>query len=170
LTPASRRQNHTTSPSAFARFVKRAISVHRIPPHVDDVRNAPLSGRDGARYGFDLGLARRKIFLQVGLDSKFASKPVGQITRSSHGRGTSTRLRFIFQPPNHTSCKIFESQDRPLKLYGQSFDAGQVHGRLDACEIQPISSADISVQHLAYMACQTEAHALQALFFGPADP
>ncbi|HVI79418.1 MAG TPA: hypothetical protein VM715_14885, partial [Candidatus Acidoferrum sp.] len=30
-TPASRRQDHTTSPSASARFVKRAISVHRIP-------------------------------------------------------------------------------------------------------------------------------------------
>jgi hypothetical protein len=26
----------------------RAARVHRIPPHVDDVRNAPLLGRDGA--------------------------------------------------------------------------------------------------------------------------
>jgi hypothetical protein len=26
----------------------RAAGVHRIPPHVGDVRNAPLSGRDGA--------------------------------------------------------------------------------------------------------------------------
>src|SRR3981189_3728291 len=48
LTPASRRQNHTTSPSASAPLVKRAARVHRIPPHVDDVRNAPLLGRDGA--------------------------------------------------------------------------------------------------------------------------
>ena len=31
LTPASGRQDHTTSPSALARFVKRTISVHRIP-------------------------------------------------------------------------------------------------------------------------------------------
>jgi hypothetical protein len=31
LTPASGRQDHATSPSASARFVKRAISVHRIP-------------------------------------------------------------------------------------------------------------------------------------------
>jgi hypothetical protein len=31
LTPASGRQDHTTSPSASARFVKRAISVHYIP-------------------------------------------------------------------------------------------------------------------------------------------
>jgi hypothetical protein len=31
LTPASGRQDHTTSPSASARFVKRATRVHRIP-------------------------------------------------------------------------------------------------------------------------------------------
>jgi hypothetical protein len=62
LTPASRRQDHTTSPSASRTVVKGAIRVHRIPPHVDDVRNAPLSGRDGAGYGFDLGLTRREIF------------------------------------------------------------------------------------------------------------
>src|SRR5437773_6669256 len=38
LTPASGRQNHTTSPSAAAHFVKRAARVHRIPPRVRDVR------------------------------------------------------------------------------------------------------------------------------------
>src|ERR1700680_2482650 len=38
LTPASRRQDHTTSPSASAPFVKSAARVHRIPPRVDDVR------------------------------------------------------------------------------------------------------------------------------------
>jgi hypothetical protein len=31
LTPASRRQDHTTSPSALALFVKSAVGVHRIP-------------------------------------------------------------------------------------------------------------------------------------------
>src|SRR5229473_4516576 len=36
LTPASRRQDHTTSPSASAPFVKGTIRVHRIPPHVRD--------------------------------------------------------------------------------------------------------------------------------------
>jgi hypothetical protein len=45
LTPASRRQNHTTSPSASAPFVKCAARVHRIPPRVVDVRNAPLWDR-----------------------------------------------------------------------------------------------------------------------------
>ena len=44
LTPASGRQDHTTSPSASAPFVKRAISVHRIPPRVRDDREPPLCG------------------------------------------------------------------------------------------------------------------------------
>src|SRR6184192_4610284 len=49
LTPASGRQNHTTSPSAAAPFVKGAARVHRIPfPTLMTLRNAPLSGRDGA--------------------------------------------------------------------------------------------------------------------------
>src|SRR5215208_7682059 len=48
LTPASRRQDHTTSPSASAPFVSGAISVHRIPPRVRDDRDTPLRvGRDG---------------------------------------------------------------------------------------------------------------------------
>jgi hypothetical protein len=42
LTPASRRQDHTTSPSAVAPFVRSAISVHRIPPRVRDDREPPL--------------------------------------------------------------------------------------------------------------------------------
>ena len=47
LTPASRRQDHTTSPSASALFVKSAARVHRIPPRVRDDREPPLGlGRD----------------------------------------------------------------------------------------------------------------------------
>src|SRR5229473_5290572 len=49
LTPASGRQNHTTSPSASARFVKRTARVHRIPPRVDDDREPPLKWDETAR-------------------------------------------------------------------------------------------------------------------------
>jgi hypothetical protein len=42
LTPASRRQDHTTSPFAFVRFVVGTIGIHRIPPHVRDDRETPL--------------------------------------------------------------------------------------------------------------------------------
>ena len=81
LTPASGRQDHTTSPSASAQFVKSAISVHRIPPHVCDDRETPLrQGRDDSRYRFDLGQARSGIFLQRGLDTRIEKLPVGQIT------------------------------------------------------------------------------------------
>ena len=42
LTPASGRQDHTTSPSAARTFVKSAVRVHRIPPRVRDDRDTPL--------------------------------------------------------------------------------------------------------------------------------
>src|SRR6478609_5574468 len=75
LTPASRRQDHTTSPSASAPFVLRASKsltakppcdakrarrcrVHRIPPRVRDDREPPLLGRDGR--DMQLICARRK--------------------------------------------------------------------------------------------------------------
>ena len=44
LTPASGRQNHTTSPSASATLVSRSLRVHRIPSRVRDDRDPPLSG------------------------------------------------------------------------------------------------------------------------------
>ncbi len=46
LTPASGRQDHTTSPSASSALVRSAIRVHRIPPRVRDVAQRP-SWRDG---------------------------------------------------------------------------------------------------------------------------
>jgi hypothetical protein len=42
LTPASRRQDHTTSPSAISAFVKGAANVHRISSRVRDDRDTPL--------------------------------------------------------------------------------------------------------------------------------
>src|SRR6185369_3188761 len=44
LMPASGHQNHTTSPSAPAPFVKGTSRVHRIPPYVRDDRETPLRG------------------------------------------------------------------------------------------------------------------------------
>jgi len=41
--PAPRHQDHTTSPYASGAYVMCAISVHRIPPHVRDDREPPLS-------------------------------------------------------------------------------------------------------------------------------
>src|SRR5882672_10306990 len=44
LTPAPRRQDHTTSPYASCAFVLRALRVHRISPHVRDDRDPSLIG------------------------------------------------------------------------------------------------------------------------------
>src|ERR1700726_3771529 len=43
LTPASGCQDHTASPSATAALVIRRHRLHRIPPHVRDDREPPLS-------------------------------------------------------------------------------------------------------------------------------
>src|SRR5215210_1195709 len=50
LTPASRRQDHTTSPSAYALFVSSTISVHRLLPRVRDDRDTPLCGTRWCRF------------------------------------------------------------------------------------------------------------------------
>jgi hypothetical protein len=42
LTPASRRQDHTTSPSAISTLVRSASRVHRISSRVRDDRDTPL--------------------------------------------------------------------------------------------------------------------------------
>jgi hypothetical protein len=53
LTPASRRQDHTTSPSASAPFVSRAVRVHRIPlPTSVTIAKRPSEG--AGRIDIDL--------------------------------------------------------------------------------------------------------------------
>jgi hypothetical protein len=49
-------------------------------PYVRDDRETPLCvGRDAKNSRCDLGCVKTEIFLQRGLDSKFADLPVGQI-------------------------------------------------------------------------------------------
>jgi hypothetical protein len=50
LTPASRRQDHTSSPSASAPFVIGTVSVHRIPSRVRDDREPPLKWDGMGQY------------------------------------------------------------------------------------------------------------------------
>ena len=59
LTPASGRQDHTTSPSASRALVRSTIRVHRIPPRVDDVAQRP-SWRDGTADDIALILVSEK--------------------------------------------------------------------------------------------------------------
>jgi hypothetical protein len=50
LTPASGRQDHTTSPSASTPIVYRRIRVHRILSRVRDDLEPPTVGQDGKSY------------------------------------------------------------------------------------------------------------------------
>jgi hypothetical protein len=69
LTPTSRRQDHTTSPSASGALVSSTIRVHRIPLRVRDDRERPLKEeRDGNGDTADLGILKNRIFLIGGLD------------------------------------------------------------------------------------------------------
>src|SRR6202171_3862993 len=88
LTPASRRQDHTTSPSAATSFVRAPLARPTLPasrPNVRDDGQRPSSGRNGAGSKSDLGLRRSGIFLQRGLDTQFTDLPVGQISARAGG-------------------------------------------------------------------------------------
>jgi hypothetical protein len=81
LTPASRRQDHTTSPSASqAHLVTSAARVHRIPcpTFVTIAKRPSVSGRDGEGYAGDLRQKGTEIFLKEGLDRQITKQPVGQ--------------------------------------------------------------------------------------------
>jgi hypothetical protein len=69
LTPASGRQDHTTSPSASAPFVQQRLRVHRIPFRVDDVGQRPSVGKDARTSAPDLPDGTSEIFLDAWLDT-----------------------------------------------------------------------------------------------------
>jgi hypothetical protein len=72
LTPASGRQDHTTSPSAASAFVKGAARVHRVPPRVRDDREPPLSETGRLIFRIDFSNGKSGIFFASGLDIHFA--------------------------------------------------------------------------------------------------
>ena len=77
LTPASGRQDHTTSPSASAPFVQQRLRVHRIPFRVDDVGQRPSVARDARLGAPDLPDGTSGIFLLKGLDrAEWESEPI----------------------------------------------------------------------------------------------
>ena len=100
LTPASGRQDHTTSPYVATSLVSVLLIAHgpfdspcdpiahqtlpRPPhpvPYVRDDRETPLCvGRDTKGSRCDLGGVKTKIFLQRGLDTPVNEPPDGQIT------------------------------------------------------------------------------------------
>jgi hypothetical protein len=68
LTPASGRQDHTTSPSASAPFVKGASASTASRPASVTIASRPSVGRDGGLSASDLPDMLSEIFLKMGLD------------------------------------------------------------------------------------------------------
>jgi hypothetical protein len=80
LTPASGRQDHTTSPSALAPFVKSAAaSTASRTQRTVTIAMRPSCEAGCVDDGGDLGWRQSEIFFRRGLDSKIPSWPVGQI-------------------------------------------------------------------------------------------
>jgi hypothetical protein len=77
LTPASRRQDHTTLPSASVPFVNGTSASTASHPASVTIAIRPSVGWDSDGYRGDLGVVRTGIFLRKGLDSKFTDLPVG---------------------------------------------------------------------------------------------
>src|ERR1700722_7478909 len=76
LTPASRCQDHTASPSASNAFVKSTIGVHRIPPRVVDVAQRPFGGAGQESYRIFRIFGKAEYFCERGLTNKL-DKDVG---------------------------------------------------------------------------------------------
>jgi hypothetical protein len=103
LTPAPRRQDHTTAPSASRAVRQKRIRVHRIPPRVRDDREPPLMWDGTAKSKPVIWVScEEEIFLQKGLDTNCRRQSVGQIT-SDEGRGPC-----INQSHPHWSDPVFQ--------------------------------------------------------------
>jgi hypothetical protein len=90
LTPASRRQDHT-SPSALALFVKSAAASIASNPASVTIAIRPSSGVDGENDETDLPETKREKFLKKGLDTRLAKQPDWQISRPHRFRGEQMR-------------------------------------------------------------------------------
>ena len=73
LTPAPRRQDHTTSPYAIATLVSRSSRVHRISPRVRDDRERPSRRVRRPDSITDLPDSTSGIFLRDGMDGAIVS-------------------------------------------------------------------------------------------------
>ena len=78
LTPASGCQDQTASPSARVALVSRNFRVHRIPPHVRDDREPPLSsGETGEVKSLICPTAKAKYFFETGWTGFWVICPSG---------------------------------------------------------------------------------------------
>jgi hypothetical protein len=89
LAPASRRQDHTSSPSASVPFVIGTFSVHRIPPRVRDDREPPLKWDGTAAICEVIWVGReQKYFCETGWTRAWLICPSGNARSEKHHEPT----------------------------------------------------------------------------------
>jgi hypothetical protein len=98
LTPASRRQDHTTSPSAAGNVVSAPLRPpHPAPTSVTFAKRPSVWDRTGRACRDDLPDGESGIFLREGLDRKFGDLPVGPIGR--HARPVRNEIAAMSARP-----------------------------------------------------------------------
>ena len=117
LTPASGRQDHTTSPSASAPFVKGAARVHRIPPRIRDDRETPLGlGRDHLALFLFLANGKAENFSRGGWTQQWPDSPTGKSHRTDFPNGAALPLRHGRACPGHpraSRCEDVDARHKP---------------------------------------------------------
>ena len=136
LAPASRRQDHTSSPSASVPFVIGTFCVHRIPPRVRDDREPPLMWDGTAAICEVIWVGREgAIFLEMGLDThpksaaKVSSRTAGHL--SSCGKRRKSTLHEITPPKcvidPAPACGVPNGDPAcPLHILGEVFHCGKI--------------------------------------------
>jgi hypothetical protein len=105
LTPASRRQDHTTSPSASVPFVKGASASIASRSASVTIASRPSCGTRRVNYRIDLALRKIRIFLYEGLD--ILNTRFGKTTRRANQSTQSIPEQSALKPG-----KIFIAQMR----------------------------------------------------------
>jgi hypothetical protein len=120
LTPASGRQDHTTSPSASAPFVKGTSTSTAPRSNVRDDGRRPSSGTGWRQYADDLPRKESEKFLAKGLDSDLGVSPLYFSSRDTTSRDSSVRNRAREDaPPGAGSESI-----TPVVLFLPNSDTG----------------------------------------------
>ena len=83
LTPAPRRQNHTTSPYASATLVSYGIGVHRICPRVSDDGQRPSSRGETAALMPLIWVRTKAVYFCAKGSTDFTDLPVVPVCRST---------------------------------------------------------------------------------------
>ena len=126
LTPASGRQDHTTSPSATCALRPARRRVHRIP-HSAFVTIAirPSSRRDGGMHSADFSKRRSDLFLREGVDKNSGRVPVRQINERKSARlkrEESQSFKCFEMAVLH--CKIIETSVRSIRNTSRKASTG----------------------------------------------